>query len=75
MKLRDIMYDLGGRKFLAFVVATILFVLDKISFQAWIVAFSVFVGATAIEDATWKKSQGEGEIHYHFPEEKEDRKS
>lgn len=47
--IREFLYKLGGRKFIAFVLATILFAIDKIDAKMWLIAFSIYVGANAID--------------------------
>lgn len=57
---REVLYKLGGRKFIAFIIATILFALDKITAQMWLIAFSVYVGANAIDALGQENKNGKG---------------
>lgn len=62
--IREILYKIGGRKFIAFIIATILFFIDKIDAKMWLIAFSVYVGANAIDSlgkgSGSESNEGEG---------------
>ncbi len=50
---------IGGRKFIGFVLATILCFYGKISGEIWLIAFSIYCSANVVQKAVlnWMSSQ------------------
>lgn len=47
--MRNIWATIGGRKFVAFALASVFFFMGKLSEQGWLIALGVYVGANVLQ--------------------------